>query len=434
MTANPSLASRLLPAIAAALGLAAALEAQTPDEQRIREIVEKILEEKKLEGGTTFRAYWKDGLEFETADGAFKAHVGGQLQTDWAFISEDRDIKAHIPAGATARLGEQENGVEIRRARLGITTTYLERWEFKLEYDFAEGDARVRDAYVALKEIPALGTVKVGHFKEPFSLEELTSIRFATFLERALPNALSPSRNMGVSIGNTAAGDRMTWALGAFRETDDFGRGADDGGFSFGGRLTGLPCANEENDHLLHLGAAVRVGDPLDDEVRFRQRPEIHLVDPFVDTGTFDADNTQRLGLETALVTGPFSLQGEFMAATADAPGENPEFYGWYAYASLFLTGEHRNYNRARGAFDRMRPKRNFLDGEGGAGAWELAARYSAIDFVDEGIDGGRLHDVTLGTNWYLNPITRVTVNVVFADLDDVGHATAAAMRFQVIF
>jgi phosphate-selective porin OprO/OprP len=405
---------------------AAPVLGQTPDEQRIREIVEKILEEKKLEGETSFRAFWKDGLNFETADGDFKMRLGGRLQVDFAFIAEDEDIKTTI--------GNQENGAEIRRARLGFAGTFLERYEFKLEFDFATGDAVLRDGYVGIQEIPVLGSLRVGHMKEPFGLEQLTSARFTTFLERGLPDAFAPSYNTGVGLGNTFFGDRATWAVGAFRDSDDSGRSQDDGGYSFTGRLTGLPWANEANDRLLHLGIAYRAGDPLEDEVRFRSRPELNLADRYVDTGTFGADNDRRLGLEAAVVAGPFSVQGEYVHTVVDAAGGNPEFSGWYAYASAFLTGEHRAYLRSKACFDRVKPKERFLDGKGGMGAWEIAARYSGIDLDDESIAGGELHDITGGVNWYPTSNTRVMFNYIFADLDEVGDSQTAAVRFQVDF
>lgn len=80
-----------------------------------------------------------------------------------------------------------------------------------------------------------------------------------------------------------------------------------------------------------------------------------------------------------------------------------------------------------------MKPKRNFLK-EGGLGAWEVAARFSHLDLNDEGIIGGRLNNVTVGLNWYLNPNMRVMWNFVYADRDDVGDASIFQMRAQIDF
>jgi len=73
-----------------------------------------------------------------------------------------------------------------------------------------------------------------------------------------------------------------------------------------------------------------------------------------------------------------------------------------------------------------------------GKGAWEIAARASFIDLTDANIQGGRLHDYTIGLNWYLNGYTRVKWELIQANLDrgSVGDSRAyiAGMRFDIDF
>ncbi|HMB70307.1 MAG TPA: porin, partial [bacterium] len=131
---------------------------------------------------------------------------------------------------------------------------------------------------------------------------------------------------------------------------------------------------------------------------------------------------------------GTVSFQGEFLSAsTAALDDSDPTFTGWYAFGSWFLTGEHRPYKQSSGTFDRPEPASNF-DGEGGVGAWELAVRMSRIDLDDGDIAGGRLDDVTVGLNWYLNPNFRWMANYVLADLEDAGSSHALLTRFQTDF
>jgi len=277
----------------------------------------------------------------------------------------------------------------------------------------------------------------VGQFAEPFSLEEKTSSRFSTFMERSLPNAFVPGRNIGAMLFSPFLHKRMTGAVGVFRDTDDFGGNgtSGDGEYNETVRVTGLPWYQRKGEHLLHLGASFSHRNSNNDQLRIQERPEAHLASHFVDTGTFTAKTMDLYGAESALVLGPLSLQGEYVTALTNAKASgDPRFGGFYFYGSYFLTGEHRPYNRELAVFSRVRPKRDFLGPKRGPGAWEVAVRYSTIDLSDELINGRELYDITVGLNWYLNPHLRWMWNYIFTDLNSVGNAHILATRFQVDF
>jgi phosphate-selective porin OprO/OprP len=395
-------------------------------EKSLTEEVEQTAQKKREMGPTDYRAFWKEGINFTTQDGQFKARVGGRIQNDWAWIGEDNDLKASV--------GEQEDGTEFRRARLYVSGLIYDNVEFKMQFDFAGGDVAFKDVYLGLTDLP-FGKIRAGHFKEPFSLEELTSSKYTTFLERALPNAFAPSRNTGVMLHGTAltASDpRMTWAVGAFRDTPDEGDIRDSGGYNFTGRLTWLPWYEDDGASLLHLGGAFSHRNPNDNTARFRSRPEAHLTDRFVDTGSFTSTRVDLVGLEAAWVSGPLSLQGEYVFANAEI-ASSAKFSSYYAQVSYFLTGEHRKYKPSAGAFSRVKPEKNYRF-DSGPGAWEIAVRYSELDLNDSGISGGALSDISVGLNWYLNPNMKIMWNYVHAELSSVGQADMAMMRLQVDF
>jgi phosphate-selective porin OprO/OprP len=47
-----------------------------------------------------------------------------------------------------------------------------------------------------------------------------------------------------------------------------------------------------------------------------------------------------------------------------------------------------------------------------------VGARYSKLDLVDAGMDGGTLEDVTLGLNWFLNPNLKIQNNYIYTVRD----------------
>ena len=167
-----------------------------------------------------------------------------------------------------------------------------------------------------------------------------------------------------------------------------------------------------------------------------------HLADPLVDTefpapGTASlfTDGVDLFDAEIAWVWGPFSLQAEGIFSRVDVDsGAGRDFWGTYVQASWFLTGEHRAYDRGRGAFGRTSPTHSFNPSQGHWGAWEFAARYSFLDLDDGTVRGGKLHDVVAGLNWYLFPNLRIMWNYVYAHVNGGGDFNGGEMRFALDF
>jgi phosphate-selective porin OprO/OprP len=371
----------------------------------------------------------KGGIKVKTLDGNFEGQIGGRVQVDYATYDEDN-----------SNLGD---GTELRRARIFVKGKLFRDWGFKQQIDFAGNHVSVKDSYLRyLGFAPA--NLTVGHFKEPFSLEEQTSSRFTTFMERGLPNAFVPGRSIG-AMANTH-GDNWTVAAGLFGlGVGDDVDGEGDEGWAATARATYAPI--QEKTKLLHFGASGRFYDPADGLVRFRARPESHVTNSrLVDTGNLispaptpanvsDVADVVTYGIDTAGIWGPVSVQGEYIhnfvqrSGAATFPG-NPgvDFNGWYAFASLFLTGESRNYSK--GHFGRITPKSNVLDG--GWGAWEIAGRFSSIDLTDANVLGGQQRDTTFALNWYPTSHVRVMANYIMVNTDNDATGNIANVHQNV--
>ncbi|MEM9556852.1 MAG: porin [Acidobacteriota bacterium] len=358
---------------------------------------------------------WSNGHKIENKDKGHKLKFGGRIQADYTFADVDDE------------LGGGEDGFEFRRARFYFSGTVYDNVQFKAQYDFAGGDAEFKDVYIAIKQ--DWGKIKFGHYKEYFSFEEITSSNHIPFLERSTPTqAFAPVRNSGLSVEGKR-GDTFTWGFGWWYEADSFGESISEDATNITGRIGWRPIF--EDGRVLHIGVGASLKDHAG-SVRYRARPEAHLADRFVNTGTFAADDSTLLNFELAGTAGPLWYAAEYFSADVSSSAfGDPTFDGFYVAAGYFLTGESRPFKTSSSSWDRLKPNENFGPGKG---AWEIAARWSSIDLNDAGISGGEQDGLTLGVNWYLNPATRLMINYVNADVDAVGDASYLLARWSFTF
>lgn len=391
----------------------------------VDEAIRKKVEEEVAEATENQPVITTNGrFEVKSRDSDFSFRVGGRIQTDAATYDEDRL--------------QHNDGTEFRRVRLFASGTLWQAWAYKLQYDFtATGIDGIQDAFIDYKGFENW-KIRVGHFKEPFSLQNMTSSKYIRFMERGMPHLFAPGRNIGLSA--TASGKNWSFSSGLFGEGRDGSNGDNDEGHAITARGTYAPMLKE--DRILHLGlsASHRITGSTD-TVRFRDRPESHLTDVrLVDTGLIDADSFSRFVGEAALVFGPFALEGEYYYLDLErglSGNPDPAFSGFYVQGSWFLTGETLNYSASKGSFGKLNP--HDIVGKGGIGAWQLALRFSSIDLTDEDISGGEQQTMTFGLNWFPAPNLRLIANYV--DVLDVEGGPAAGdepsayqLRAQVEF
>ena len=429
--------------------------------RRLGQKVEALEREKKTEKDETEAKAkeapvisLKDGFTVKTPDDKFKVNIGGWVLYDFASISESRSLQQSV--------GKELDATGFRSARLRVGGTVYSNIDYQLEVDFVGKESNAfnspafYDTYLQVHGLPSLGgdngRLRVGHFREPFSMEELTSLPRLTFLERSLADVFAPSRNVGIQWSDALLGDpgheRLTYALGVFKSANTFATG-NASGYSVTGRVTGLPWYENEGEHLLHLGAAFSHRETNGAVLGWNARPESRLTQfryanadstaPLFRLRDARVETVDEAGLEAAFVHGPFSVQGEYEFANVGTTFDGIDsFSGYYAQVGYFLTGEHREYRHADGLLAKVAPKHNFgLHSGDGWGAWEVAARYSGVDLDDGGVRGGRQNNTTLGVNWFLNPNARLTLNYIHGDVKHdlyKGGLDVVQMRFGVDF
>lgn len=392
-------------------------------------------------------------------------------------------------AANRATLGDIQDGVGFRRARLQAVGNVTEFTTYSIEMDFATaGRPSFMDVWGEQQQLPWLGNLRIGHYRQPTTMDSLTSIRQLEFLERSLPfQAFDPFRRVGLMAYDKSTNEMWSWAYGVYRTggfnnaplgdsrfANDIG---DQGGYSFAGRLTHLLYYDEAANgrYLLHVGGHYNYGRMTassSNPVPYYQAqavPEFFVGDaagggltangtpPFVNTGRLAANSYDFFGVQLAGQCGPTHLQAEYMATTVNQIANPQVFYdGAYVQGGYFLTGESRTYNRTFGVFDRVTPHTDFFTlgrhgGFCGWGAWELVARWSYVNLNDRNAvpmavvagppptpDPGRLNNSTLGLNWYWNPYSKVQFNWIHAFLDNAAAGNSDCdiycARFQVEF
>ena len=397
----------------------------------------KALTEKaaKEEGG--FTTSFNKQLSIDSTDGRFKIQVGGRIMIDAGHFNADKTMEA---AAVKSGYDFEGTGVEFRQTRLHIKGVLYGWLAFSNEFDFSAGDISFQENWIEFQKLPYLGSMRIGHTKEPLSLERMNSRLYLMLMEQALPDGIVPGRNVGIRFLNFIDKPRISWCAGIFKETDNGGEGySENGDYNFTARVTVTPWYANDGQNVLHLGLGYS-HKVADESLRFRKRPETHLSDfQLIDTGNIPADGADMLGPEAALVLGPFSLQGEYWYTRVDSKAyDDPELQGYYITAGYFITGEHRNY-KLKGndgaEFALVNVRNPFVPGGYGWGAWEAAVRYACVDLNDNGLYGGEMETITLGLNWYINSNLRWSVNYVRSEVEDstakAGIADAGADIYQ---
>lgn len=309
----------------------------------------------------------KGGLSVATTDKDYSFEVGGRIQYDY----NRAELNGNV----------DEDQFDIRRARLFVKGDVAGDWSYKAQFNVDSGGAE--DLYIRYKGLGKKAVVTAGRQKMPFGLEELTSSKDISVLERsAITEAYAIGRADGVQL--SGAEGNFTYAVALF-EGDGSGTTND---LSYAARATFAPVVDD--DTVIHLGVAYKD----------------HKQEELFDDSLFD--NVEAIGLEAAAVFGPAHIQAEYVDADSDNLGN---LDGFYVQAGWVITGEQRPYKD--GVFKRIKPA-------GDKGAVEVVVRYEDGDgdYGDIELGADNASAWGLGVNWYVNNNVRLGVNYTDGESD----------------
>src|SRR3984893_8342135 len=141
---------------------------------------------------------WNNGLDVSTTDGANDFQVGGLVQVDGRFTTDD-------PLHAVT------DTFVLRRVRPIFQGRAGKYFVLTLMPDFGNGTTVLFDAYFDTKLSSAV-RIRVGKDKTPLGYEQLQSDFAVVFPERTLVTSLVPNREIGIQARGVLAGGHVTLA------------------------------------------------------------------------------------------------------------------------------------------------------------------------------------------------------------------------------
>jgi phosphate-selective porin OprO/OprP len=321
-----------------------------------------------------------------------KLVLGGYIQVNF----EDGDVSAF-----EGRFGQTalKDRFRLRRARINLTGDFAENFDFKVEGDFENSDGlnsgrtafEATDIFVNWHQF-AEAQVKLGQWKAPFGLEQLTPDPSLIIIERSLPTgAITPERQIGVQLwGQPFANiwpdgkDLLTYYAGIFNGNGRNTTVNDNNNFMYVGRLesTLFKAKMWGQDSYLKLGADI-LNSRDDKGTNISQTLNLLVnsdgsLSPFVLPG---ADERTAWSVDAWLKLGPFDLIGEYLEEYVNGRTVNgvpPGFAdfttnGYYITAAYFLI-----------------PKK-----------LQAAVQWQDLNPGQMGNDG--IHSITGGLNYYIH-------------------------------
>jgi len=285
-----------------------------------------------------------------------KLTLGGFIQANF----EDGDVSAFEGRFGLTALKDR---FRLRRARINLTGDFAENFDFKIEGDFENSDGisssrtafSGTDIFVNWHQFPE-AQIKVGQWKAPFGLEQITPDYSLFTIERSLPTgAITPERQIGVQIWGKPftnlwpeQKDLVTYYAGIFNGNGRNITNNDNNNFMYVGRLELMPFKGKVfgQDSSLKLGGDV-LNSRDDKGTNISQTLNLLVnadgsLSPYVLPG---ADERTAWSVDAWLNIGPFDLIGEYLAEDVDGRtvnGKAPGFVdfdpsGWYVQGSYFI-------------------------------------------------------------------------------------------------
>jgi phosphate-selective porin len=323
---------------------------------------------------------------------AANVKLGGFIQANGEFINPGsfEGTFSDNPAATTGHTPIHSR-FRLRRARINVSGDFLENFDFKLEGDFSQSDGTSggrtafsgTDIFINWHQLPE-ANLKVGQYKAPFGLEQLTPDTTLFTPERTLvTGALTPERQIGVQLwGKPLTSvvpkqkDLFDYSIGIFNGNNRNTTINDDANFMYAGRISSMLYAGKVEDQAVkwriggnafysRYAAGTRLGQTGNLLVN-------NLTGPGIADGSlsgFNAPSSAKSlawGVDQSFTFGPFDVVAEYLEEKVE-PKNSIGFRaftanGYYAQGSYYFPGKQyqlvakwENFNPGQAAHDNIR-------------------------------------------------------------------------------
>jgi phosphate-selective porin OprO/OprP len=315
---------------------------------------------------------------------------------------------------------------ELRRARIGFSGDYNKQIQFEGVANAVGSTTNIIDTAFINYGYNSAANIRVGRFKQPFSLEENTSSNNIDFMERSYVNQITPGKKLGAMVHgandlgftyaasiyqndfNELSNSDGASTMGAFRITTDLaklgkigdgkyvahlGYGLDRGTYEVTAASSGNTAKTAESTTRATILSFRDENRGLNNVYRLQKVGIAATTAGYGVASTDVVDVTKATdAFEAALAYGPFKFQTEYadskFSASTVRSGDvalNASVKTNYVAFVYNITGEDFAKSYSKGAFGGIKPTSEFMKDYGGVvgngtGAWQVGYRYSTYE------------------------------------------------------
>lgn len=334
------------------------------------------------------------------------------------FVGKDDVLKFKGYAQADAYFPYENDSVtsefRMRRVRFAATGFFQKNFRYMLYARFDGGKAELNEAFLESRHL-SFAKIRIGQFKVPFSLYNLTSSSQLYFMNRPLVvDNFSPGYDIGGMLFGEVFKAKIDYAIGVFN-----GKGRNEieknSNKDIIARLVLIPFKDKKNNVFKHL----YLGSSYDWGTHTRpfqnKRYETGTGIPFliVNDESVTAVKTRKYGADLEYLLGNFILRAEKLWIK-DRIG-NRAFQlnnsGYVADISYVLNAKKLNKN------SRITPEKELDPSNGFWGAFQVSLRYQELNLDDsyrflKDVQGvGEISSFAGGINWFPNDDVKIALN-----------------------